>query len=79
MKNIVQTFAWIVSDNACGKSHLLCYTGDVYYPQIQPWEDWEVQAEEKKRWEGTFKPENQGWTKAFVWWWCVGGGKTELS
>lgn len=24
MKNTVQTFARIVSDNACGKSHLLC-------------------------------------------------------
>lgn len=33
--------------NALGKSHLLHYTGDLHYPQRQPWEEWEIQAEEK--------------------------------
>lgn len=42
------SFAWIVSDNACGKSHPLCYTGDLYYPQTQPWEDCGVQAEDER-------------------------------
>jgi len=36
-----------VSDNAHGKSHLLCYTGDPYHPQTQPWENWKAWAEEK--------------------------------
>lgn len=48
MKNTIHTFAWIVSDNAHEKSPLLCYTGDLYYPQTWPWEDWGVQAEKKE-------------------------------
>lgn len=48
MKNTIQTFAWIVSDNAREKPPLL-YTGDLYYPQTQPWEDWGVQPEKKEK------------------------------
>lgn len=48
MKNTIQTFAWIMSDNAYEKLPLLCYTGDLYYPQTQPWEDWGFQAEKKE-------------------------------
>lgn len=48
MKNTIHTFAWIVSNNVHEKSPLLCRTGDLYYPQTRPWEDWGVQAEKEE-------------------------------
>lgn len=37
-----------MSDNALEKSPLLCYTGDLYYPKTEPWENWGAQAEKKE-------------------------------